>query len=961
MTLVYFPQPPLPQDLGEVIQWRHSPGASLSLVLGLYTKQALVIAPDMLTATRLTEELQFFNQEKSLPLLHFPYWETLPYDHFSPHQDIISARLATLHKIPTLQRGLIITTINTLMQRLPPCDFLAQVLLLKTGDKITITATRQQLENAGYYCVTQVREHGEFAVRGAILDLFPMGSHIPFRIDLLDDEVDSIRTFSPETQRSLDKVDKIHLLPAKEFPRTEEAMEYFRQAWRQRFSGNPLNCPTYQDISDGICHPGIEYYLPLFFEKTASLFDYLPTNTLIISLDNISEKTNTVWQEIHARYEQQRHDKTRPLLPPAELFLAPKDIQHACSIYPCVQVSANDAIDNIHTFPFLPAPILHVEHTSSQPLALLQQWVMHYPGRLLLCVESAGRREVLLPLLTNIGIQPKLYTSWQEFLTDHTRYGIIIAPLEEGFLFNDPQQQTSFAIITEASLYGKRVMQRRFRKTTTQDPNVIIRNLTELQVGDPVVHIDHGVGRYQGLQTLEFDSQLTEFLCLEYANHDKLYVPVSSLDLISRYTGSDPENAPLHKLGTEQWQKAKRKAAEQVRYVAAELLDIYSKRMLHVGVAFNTPNQDFSNFCAAFPFEETPDQAQAIEHIIADMTSEKPMDRLICGDVGFGKTEVAMRAAFLAVQSGKQVAVLVPTTLLAQQHYQTFQDRFADWPVQIDTISRFRTAKSQKTILDQLQAGTIDIIIGTHKLLQDTVKFKSLGLVVIDEEHRFGVRQKEHLKTLRTTVDILNLTATPIPRTLNMAFSGMRDLSIIATPPAKRLSVKTFIHEYDDHIILEAIHREILRGGQVYFLHNDVASIARKAQDIAKLVPTARIGIGHGQMREHELEQVMSDFYHRRTNVLVCTTIIESGIDIPTANTMIIHRADKFGVAQLHQLRGRVGRSHHQAYAYLLIPSRKTITDEAAKRLEAIASLEQLGIGFTLATHDLEIRGAGEL
>lgn len=957
MTVVTLLQAPLPSEDQPTLYWGNLPGASvalaLSTVLSRSNQPALIITPDSMTAERLMEELQFFDTD--LEVLHFPDWETLPYDHFSPHQDIISERLATLAKIPTLKKGVIICTISTLMQRLAPQEFLAHIFLIKAGDKLSIDHMREKFEKAGYYCVNQVREHGEFAVRGSIIDLFPMGHTTPFRIDLFDDEVDSIRTFSPETQRSMEKVDEIRLLPAKEFPRSEEAIEHFRQEWRRRFAGNPLNASIYQDISEGICPPGIEYYLPLFFDKTATLFDYLPNNIQFISINDAQQKAEHFWQEITERYEQGRHDQTRPLVPPQEVFISPQDIIVASHSLPqlVIKTEARNHVD--YLFPFQTVPPLNIDNKASQPLGLLQQWLHAYQGRVLLGTESAGRREVLLQVLKTIGLTPKLFTSWEEFITDTTQHGIMVTPIEEGFLLTDP----ALALITETTLYGKRVMQRRLRKKTTQDTEVLIRDLTELQIGDPVVHMDSGIGRYQGLQTLQFGDLITEFLCLEYANNDKLYVPVSSLHLISRYTGS--ENAPLHRLGTENWEKAKRKATEQIRDVAAELLDIYSKRLLNKGTAFSDPNQDYAAFAAAFPFEETPDQLNAIENIITDMTAEKPMDRLICGDVGFGKTEVAMRAAFLAVQSNKQVAVLVPTTLLAQQHFQTFQDRFADWPIQIEVLSRFRSDKIKKTILEKVAEGKVDILIGTHQLLQESVKFQSLGLVIIDEEHRFGVRQKERLKSLRTNVDILNLTATPIPRTLNMAFSGMRDLSIIATPPLRRLSVKTFVHENHDHIIQEAIRRELLRGGQVYFLHNEVATIARKAEDITALVPEARIAVAHGQMREHELEQVMSDFYHRRANVLICTTIVESGIDIPTANTIIIHRADKFGLAQLHQLRGRVGRSHHQAYAYLLIPSRKLLTPDAEKRLDAIASLEELGMGFTLATHDLEIRGAGEL
>ncbi|MHB1948236.1 MAG: transcription-repair coupling factor [Gammaproteobacteria bacterium] len=955
--------PPIPLETNQRIIWSNLSGASMGLALSSLIAESrspiVIITPDSMTASRLEYEIQFF-QKEFIPVIHFPDWETLPYDHFSPHQDIISARLAALNQIPNLQRGAIITPIATLMQRVAPKDYLdGHLFLLRQGDKLNIETTRERLSKAGYRCVNQVREHGEFAVRGAIVDLFPMGSDQPFRLDLFDDEIDSIRTFSPETQRSLDKVNQIDMLPAKEFPLDEDAIEHFRQNWRSQFSGNPLNCPMYQDISEGICTPGIEYYLPLFFEKTSTLFDYFPKNCVITSINDIHPKAEEFWQEIKARYEQRSHDIRQPILPPAQIFIPTTDVfaQIANYTHIKIQAAAIPSEDSKVNFATETPVNLNVDHKATRPLQALEDYLVTYSGRILFCAETAGRREVLLQLFNSIALHPKPVQSWSDFLNSDENFGITIAPLDEGLCLKSP----AIALIAESQLFGKRVMQRRRRKESAQDPDAIIKDLTELQIGSPIVHIDHGVGRYLGLQTLKVGEQIAEFLAIEYSGGDKLYVPVFSLSLISRYAGADPEHAPVHKLGTEQWQKAKRKAAEQVRDVAAELLDIYARRAANPGVVYQTPDGQLAAFAAAFPFEETPDQQQAIDQVINDMLLDKPMDRLVCGDVGFGKTEVAMRATFLAVQNNKQVAILVPTTLLAQQHFQNFQDRFADWPFRIEVISRFKSSKEQKKILDDLADGKVDIVIGTHKLLQEDVKFKSLGLLVIDEEHRFGVHQKEYLKSLRTSVDILTLTATPIPRTLNMAFAGIRDLSIIATPPARRLSIKTFLHEYDNSIIQEAILREIMRGGQVYYLHNDVATIEKTGRELEKLVPEARVCIGHGQMRERELEQVMSDFYHRRFNVLVSTTIIESGIDIPSANTIIIERADKFGLAQLHQLRGRVGRSHHQAYAYLLIPSRKTLTSDAEKRLEALTAYEDLGIGFTLATHDLEIRGAGDL
>ncbi len=910
------------------------------------SQPVLIITPDSITTNRLLHELPFFLSD---PILEFPDWETLPYDLFSPHQDIISGRLSTLYKLGSLKKGALITSISTLMHQLTPKSYLdANLFLLKPGDKLNIETLRLQLERAGYRSVSQVAEHGEYASRGSIIDLFPMGSTTPYRIDLFDDEIDSIRTFSPDTQRTIDKIEKIELLPAKEFPLTDTAIEYFRQQFRSTFNVNPLNSTLYQDVSEGICPPGIEYYLPLFFEKTETLFDYLPKNTLIINLPDIHAKADEFWQEVKSRYDQRQHDVQRPLLKPQQIFIPTDEVFNRSKEFK--QIKFQPELQTL--------PLLNVEHKASRPLHLLEHFLKNYSGRVLICAETAGRREVLLQLFQTIALYPKPYLSWEEFLADDALVGIVIAPLEEGLLIENP----SVAIITEPQLFGKRVLQRRRRgKDALQDADAVIKDLTELQIGAPIVHIDHGVGRYLGLQTLDLGDITSEFLALEYAGGDKLYVPVSTLHLISRYTGVDPSVAPMNKLGTEQWQRAKRKAAEKIRDVAAELLALYAKRAAQPGLACKTLDGQYDIFASAFPFEETPDQLRAINDVIADMSTDKPMDRLVCGDVGFGKTEVAMRAAFVAVQNNKQVAMLVPTTLLAEQHYQNFQDRFADWPIQIGSLSRFKTKKELQTIIEGLATGKVDIVIGTHKLLQETIKFKSLGLLIIDEEHRFGVQQKEKLKALRASVDILNLTATPIPRTLNMAFAGIRDLSIIATPPARRLSIKTFVHEYQTSLIQEALSREIMRGGQVYFLHNDIETIEKTARDLEKLVPEARIAVAHGQMHERELEQVMSDFYHRKFNVLVCSTIIESGIDIPSANTIIINRADKFGLSQLHQLRGRVGRSHHQAYAYLLTPPPKMLSADAVKRLEAISTYEDLGVGFALATHDLEIRGAGDL
>ncbi|HVE44773.1 MAG TPA: transcription-repair coupling factor [Gammaproteobacteria bacterium] len=940
------------------MHWHYPVGGGISLALSAAmqhsTQPMLIVTTDNLSASRLLEELHFFNAGTVLP---FPDWETLAYDHFSPHQDIISDRLSALFQLSLMQKGAVISTVATLMHRLPPQDYLDKyVFVLKIGDQLDIAQLRAKLIHSGYQLVGQVREHGEFAIRGSIIDLFPTGSRTPFRIDLFDNEVDSIRLFAVDTQRSLDKIESIHLLPAREFPLTQETIEKVRQRWRSQFVGNVTQSPLYRDISEGICFPGIEYYLPLFFDNTATLFDYLPENTTIVLLGDIQKQGNEFWDDVKARYEQRCNDALRPILPPAELFMSIESFNTAVNQHDVLKVNFS-ASEKCYHFEIGNAPALQIHYKTAKPLADLEKFLHDFAGRILFCVESLGRREVILDLFKSIDLHPVYFDSWQHFLEAEAQYGIVVSPLEEGFILGSP----SLAVITETQLYGQRVMQRRLRKKAYQDPDLLVRDLTELKIDDPIVHIDHGVGRYRGLQTLNIGEQVSEFLTLEYQGGDKLYVPVTSLHLVSRYSGADSEHAPMNKLGTDHWHKAKRKAAEKVRDIAAELLELYAKRAARSGYVYTFPTEEYAALSAAFPFEETPDQLQAIEHVFSDMMSEKPMDRVICGDVGFGKTEVALRAAFVAIQNGKQVALLVPTTLLAQQHFDNFRNRLADWPIQIELLSRFRTPKETKSVLKKMLDGHVDLVIGTHKLIQTDIQFKSLGLVIVDEEHRFGVKQKEKLKALREMVDILTLTATPIPRTLNMSLSGIRDLSIIASPPAKRLSVKTFVHEYENVIVKEAIQREVMRGGQAYFLHNDISTIDKKAEEIKSLVPEARVAVAHGQQHERDLEKTMSEFYHRHFNVLVCSTIIESGIDIPTANTIIINRADKFGIAQLHQLRGRVGRSHHQAYAYLFTPPRKQMTKDAEKRLDAISAFHDLGVGFTLATHDLEIRGAGDL
>ncbi len=942
--------------------WGRLEGAARALAIAeaaaAHPGLSLVITRDMAMADRLERELHFFAPD--LSVLTFPDWETLPYDRFSPHQDIVSQRLKTLYQLPQVTQGILVVPMTTLLHRIPPRPFLGgSVLMMETGQRLDIDRMRINLDAAGYRCVDTVYEHGDYAVRGALLDLFPMGSKLPYRIDLFDDEIETLRTFDPETQRSVDKVERIHLLPAREFPLDKSALTGFRARFRERFEIDHRKVTLYREISEGIIPPGIEYYLPLFFDELGTLFDYLPDNTQLFSLPGIEGSAEHFWQDVRTRHADQSIDPTRPLLPPGELFLPVEECFALIKRYPRV-VCHEEALDpaaGVTNFTCEAPPELPIDNKQERPLIELERFLQAFDGRVLFAAESAGRREALLELLGRIDAKPAEYETWQQFLASSAALGIIIAPIDQGLV----STESGVALVAESQLFGKRVMQRRRRGKATDLGDAVIRNLTELREGAPVVHIDHGVGRYCGLVNLTIEDQQAEFLMLKYAEEATLYVPVANLHLIARYTGSEDENAPLHRLGSEQWQRAKRKAAEQVRDVAAELLDVYARRAARKGFSFSAPERDYEAFADTFPFEETADQLAAIEAVIKDMTGPQPMDRLVCGDVGFGKTEVAMRAAFVAVHGGKQVAVLVPTTLLAQQHYNSFKDRFADWPVKVEVMSRFKSAKEVKAAAEELAEGKVDIMIGTHKLLQDDIQFQDLGLVIIDEEHRFGVRQKERLKALRSEVDILTLTATPIPRTLNMAMSGMRDLSIIATPPARRLSVKTFVMEQQPAVLKEAILRELLRGGQIYYLHNEVQTIEKCAADLAELVPEARIGISHGQMPERALEQVMRDFYHRRFNILVTTTIIETGIDVPSANTIIIERADKFGLAQLHQLRGRVGRSHHQAYAYLLTPAGKKITGDAEKRLEAIALAQDLGAGFTLATHDLEIRGAGEL
>lgn len=957
--------PPSSGKSGEKTSWGNLlSNSSVSLAVAqsaiAHDGSTLLITPNMSIAERMANEIShYFSEVSHTPNIEiFSDWETLPYDTFSPHQDIVSNRMRCLYRMARNERTVTIVSAQTLAQRLVPQSYiLSKSLVLEKGDVIDREKFRDQLVFAGYNSVDTVYQHGEFALRGSLIDIFPMGSDAAFRIELFDDEVESLRNFDPETQRTIEQVDRIEVLPGRECPLDKTGIANFRSHWHTKFDVDHKSCPVYQDINSGLSPAGIEYFLSLFFETTSTLLDYLTASSQILVLDGFEKAYEEFWREAQSRYESRCGDIERPILPPQEIFLPVNEIFAAFKQFPRVQIHSESIKEKLGqiNFDISQPPLALIDSRASNPLQALETLIYDTDKRILFCAESSGRREVLLEQLDKINVATEQMSSIHAFLSSDKDIAITVAPIDDGVNTAD------ILLIAESQIFGTQVKQERRRKSHTDDQENIIKNLTELKLGAPVVHIDNGVGRYRGLQTIEHDGQSEEFLVLDYANEAKLYVPVANLHTISRYSGSDEAHAPLHKLGSEQWQKAKKKAAEQIRDVAAELLDIYAKRQAKVGFSYKSPREDYDLFSESFPFEETPDQINAIDSVRNDMLSQQPMDRLVCGDVGFGKTEVAMRAAFIAIQNEKQVAVLVPTTLLAQQHYENFKDRFADWPANIEVMSRFRSQKDLTDIQKKLAQGKVDIVIGTHRLIQSDMKYANLGLVVIDEEHRFGVRQKEALKNLRTDVDILAMTATPIPRTLNMSMAGIRDLSIIATPPAKRLSVKTFVRESDKNLSKEAILREIMRGGQVYYLHNEVKTIEKVARDIEELVPESRVRIGHGQMRERELEAVMTDFYHKRFNVLVCTTIIETGIDVPSANTIIIDRADMFGLAQLHQLRGRVGRSHHQAYAYMLTPNKKAMTKDAHKRLDAIAEAQDLGAGFTLASHDLEIRGAGEL
>ncbi len=944
--------------------------AQLAQVAG---KTLVILTAEPLEAQRLCEEIPIF--APSLKVRPLPDWETLPYDSFSPHQDLISERLRTLHALSHKEVNVLTVPITTALYRLAPPSFLAAYTFsFKQKDRLDEAALRQQLTLANYSHVSQVTAPGEFCIRGSLIDLFPMGSIVPYRIDLFDDEIESIRAFDIDTQRSLYPVGEVQLLPGREFPMDETARNHFRAQFREVFEGDPSRALPYRDMGHGIAFAGIEYYLPLFFEETATLFDYLPADSLIVSMGDIDDAMRRFTQDTASRYQFLKSDRERPVLPPAALFLQAEALFEQLKHFPRIALTQDAPHPDI-----ISAPEIGVSRRAEDPLQKLRQVLARDASldlvrsktaaatradqgtRVVLCADSHGRRETILQMLAEHQIAPDAQTeSIATFLESDARFAITVASLSTGFEI--PAQGLIF--LTENDLYpGHGGTAKRGRRDQERASNVeaMVRDLSELREGDPVVHAQHGIGRYHGLVNLDMGEGEMEFLYLEYGNKTTLYVPVAQLHVIARYSGTDPDSAPLHLLGSGQWEKARKKAAQQVRDTAAELLDIYAKRAARQGFAFKLPIGDYELFAEGFGFDETPDQAAAIQCVLDDMTSGRPMDRLVCGDVGFGKTEVALRAAFLAIANGKQVALLCPTTLLAEQHAQTFSDRFADWPVKVVELSRFRSAKEIAAAIVGINDGTIDIVIGTHKILSKDVQFKRLGLVVIDEEHRFGVRQKEALKSLRAEVDILTLTATPIPRTLGMSLEGIRDFSVIATAPQKRLAIKTFVRREDNSTIREALLRELKRGGQVYFLHNEVDTIHNRRARLEELVPEARIAVAHGQMGERDLEQVMKGFYQQKFNVLLCTTIIETGIDVPSANTILIHRADRFGLAQLHQLRGRVGRSHHQAYAYLMTPGEDAITKNAKKRLEAIQAMEELGSGFFLAMHDLEIRGTGEV
>ena len=969
-------------------------GADVSFWLALAAKSEerliVMIANNQNELNQLETELSFFGVDAHV----FPDWEILAYDQLSVHQDIISERIALLTRMPTT--GILLVSAQTLMQRIaPPSWLIGQHFDLTVGDRFDINEQRLRLTKAGYVQTDNVFEPGEFAVRGSIVDIFAVGQSLPFRIDLFDEDIETIKFFDPDSQRTLSdddlsqlkkdaqaglnthhaqklpsyaKLTEFRLLPAKEFP-LEEGRENFRQNFASLFpDASARKIEFYNDVMAAIAPQGIEFYSPLFFDledwmKTGSLFSYLPDDALMVSHDDLATRHDEYYQQIQARHHSRAHDKSLPVMPPDYLFLANNEFHQALKAYPRVIVSTNSADAKIGAMQSLDPPTLAINHQAAEPLSELLSFIKSGQVPILLVAESAGRREIILELLKG-KIAVQIVKDYQEFIDNldqfHAdRIALSVAPIERGLWLHD--ETGGLCIISETQIFGRQVLQTRRRRQSSISQAFLVKSVTELTEGALVVHLEHGIGRYHGLVVLDVGEGEQEFIHLKYADDASIYVPITNLALIGRYSGTDSEAVSLSKIGSGKWEKAKLKALEQIHDVAAELLNVQARRNAKSGISFDIDMAQYELFASQFAFEETIDQAEAIHAVMHDMKQNKPMDRLICGDVGFGKTEVAMRAAFIAVQAGYQVAVLVPTTLLAGQHEDSFLNRFADWPIKIESLSRFGNKKHQDNILAGLADGTVDIVIGTHKLIQDDVKFKRLGLMIIDEEHRFGVRHKERIKALQTDIDSLSMTATPIPRTLNMALSGMQDISIIATPPARRLAIKTFLLPKSDETIKEAILREILRGGQVYYLHNDVASIETAAESLRELVGEARVAVAHGQMNERELSAVMNDFYHKKFNVLVASTIIETGIDVPNANTIIIHRADKFGIAQLHQLRGRVGRSHHQAYCYLMVPSLKGLSSDAKKRLNAITRANTLGAGFMLASEDLEIRGAGEI
>ena len=973
MTYLILPAAPtelLPKRTGDQITWHGLEGSSQLLAVSEFraaiensTKVAesdltVIVTAEPASTDQWASGLRFFQSAASTinDIARFPDWETLPYDSFSPHQDITSERLACLQQLRNKPAGVLIVPAATLVQKIAPTSFLDGACFdLKRGQLFQAEEQRLRLEAAGYHATDTVTERGQYAVRGAVMDIFPMGAELPVRIDLFDDEIDTLRTFDPETQLSVEQINELIILPGKEFPFDDAAVARFRDQWHNAFNVDVRRCSIYQDVSSYIAPNGVEYYLPFFFDGMATLFDYLPASTLFVLEEGVMAAAERYLDEVAQRYESLRYDVERPILPPNELYLTLEQLKHELAQHRRIVLSDAEH-KHQRNFTSYGFPNLAANPRLAQPASALKSFLEEQSQSALFVAETAGRREIFDEMLRKAGIETKPIDNFDDYSSaDQPQHCITVGPLNHGLWCSNA------LIITETEVLGTRQTSAPADNKALIDTDQIVRNLTELSVGAPVVHVEHGVGRYLGLDTLDIDGAAHEFLTLSYAGGAKLYVPVTSLHLIGRYAGADEEHAPLHRLGSDQWERAKRRAAEKVVDVAAELLDIYARRELKLSHRLTAELTDYEKFAAEFPFEVTSDQQNAIDATLDDLAAQRAMDRLVCGDVGFGKTEVAMRAAFVAAQNNKQVVILVPTTLLAQQHFDTFRDRFAQWPINIESVSRLRSNSENAEVAEGCANGKVDIVIGTHKVLGSDFSFKDLGLVIIDEEHRFGVRQKERLRALRAEVDVMTLTATPIPRTLNMSLSGIRDLSIIATPPAKRLSIKTFVQERRDPNVREAISRELMRGGQVFFLHNEVRSIEQAAKTLQELVPEARIGIGHGQMKKLQLEQVMNDFYHRRLNVLVCTTIIETGLDIPNANTIIIERADKFGLAQLHQLRGRVGRSHRQAYAYLLTPDPRSLSADAVKRLEAIEAAGDLGVGFTLATHDMEIRGAGEL